>query len=258
MSSTPCRPRKPATGSLPFPSTCSCPTYHRDVAMCPASWRSELVDSSIGNSASRSSRRSLLPEFEKHSDLYMQNPPDLMQSEPTSGKKTPESMEPNLNSERSPSVAMPSPIGMPFSWQPRQEISQPSQLMSKYVVITNCDALVQTMYNLCLWNDSLKFSGAELGLGKVVVHGTKQGSKLTVKILEPSGGMDTWVKLTLSSMNSGEPLISSTSSDGLIVTQYVWRTRVGQCHCQPNNFGLRRTLIHGCGIRMWTARPLQH
>ena len=134
-------------------------------------------------------------------------------------------------------------------------VNQSPQIF-KYVVITNCDALVQTMYNLCLWNEVLKYSGAELGLGKVVSHGKKQGSKLTLKIQEPNGGMDTWAKLTLSSMNSGEPLISSIYCDGLIGIQFVWRTKVDQCHCQLQGFGLRRTLIQGCGIRMWTQKQL--
>lgn len=224
--------------------------------MCEASWRSQLPDSNIGSSSHMPKPRFLSPLFEQHSDLYMPNPPDLEHAESTSGKKRQESPEPSLNSANSPSDAIPSQTGMPSSWLHGQESLIPSPRMYKFVVTTNCDALVQTMYNLCLWNDLLKFSGAELGLGKVVSHGKKQGSRLTLKIREPNGGMVTWVRLTLSSMSSEEPLISSTYSDGWIATQYEWRTKVDQCHCQLQGFGLRRTLIQGCGIRMWTQKQL--
>lgn len=256
MSSTPCRPSKRGTGCLPFPLNCSCPTFHRDIAMCEASWRSQLPDTNIGSSSHMPQPRFLSSQFEQHSDLYMPNPPDLELAESTCGKKKPESPVPSLNSVNSPSGETPKLTGMPSSWLHGQGPLSQSPLTYKFVVTTNCDALVQTMYNLCLWNDLLKFSGAELGLGKVVSHGKKQGSRLTLKIREPSGGMVTWVKLTLSSMNSVGPLTSRICCDGLIGTQYEWRTKVDQCHCQLQGFGLRRTLIQGCGIRMWTQKQL--
>lgn len=144
------------------------------------------------------------------------------------------------------------PTGMPSSWQHAQDESETFQPMFKYVVITNCDVLAQTMYNLCLWNEALKSSGAELGLGRVVSLGKKLGSKLTVKIPERNGSMDIWIKLTLSSMNSGVPLTLPICSDGLIGTHVEWKTRVDQCHCAQRSFGSRQTWTPACGIQMWT------
>ena len=114
MSFTPCRPSKPAIGSSRFPPTCTCPTFHRDIAMCRANWKPASADSCIGNSSFRPQPRLLSPLLEPLSDLYMRNPPDLTQAEPTAGRKTPESPEPNLNSANSQSAGTPNLTGMPY------------------------------------------------------------------------------------------------------------------------------------------------
>ena len=51
------------------------------------------------------------PLLEPLSDLRMRNPPDLTQAEPTAGRKTPESPEPNLNSANSQSAGTPNLTG---------------------------------------------------------------------------------------------------------------------------------------------------
>lgn len=247
---SPCPPRKPSTGCSPVLSKTLSPTYPLNAATSwdNSSWEKE--DSCTGRSLFPSTARQLWPGAETFSGPAMQNGLDLMQRDNTFGKKTPESPVPNLKSENSPCVETQQPIGQPCEDQQQQEIYRLSQTMYTYVVTTNCAALGATMYNQFQWSELAQSTGVEVQLVRAVGPGTKQGTKLMLKIQGPSGGMVTEINQMLSSMNSGEPLIFHTSCVGLTAIRFVSSVRVQHCHCMPLSFGSRPTWIPECGTQM--------
>jgi len=130
------------------------------------------------------------------------------------------------------------------------EIYPRCPMMYSFVVITNCGELAATAYNQFQWSELVQYSGGEVVLARVVGPGTRQVSKLTLKILEPNGGMVTTIMNVLSSMNSGVPLTFRTSYAGSTGIQFASSVKVPHCHCLPLASGSRPTWTPDCGTPM--------
>ena len=155
-----------------------------------------------------------------------------------------------MNLESCPLDETLKPTGSWSENKPSPDIWKKYHQMSSYVVTTNCAELARTICNQLQWSEAVQFSGAEVEVESRVALGKKLAIRLTLKIPEPNGGMDTWAKKMSSLMNSEAPLISHTFFDGWIVTQYEWKTKVHHCHCVPDPFGLRPTWTPECGTQI--------
>lgn len=184
------------------------------------------MDTDIGNSVSVSPRRLLFPLPEEPlEDEPMPNFQDLKLHENTCGRKTPELTGLNLNLETSHYEEMPNPTGMRFGKLPKPEIWTESLQVFVYNIIAPCEQSAVTTLNQLLLNVKSMSLWDLRGLERVDVPGMKPHGLLTLRIQEPSFGTAIEINRMLSSMNFVAVSTSPIYLDGLIGTQYLWRSR---------------------------------
>lgn len=171
-----------------------------------------------------------------------------LQLENTFGKKTLPLRAPDLSSGWSPFDGMSPQIGMPSDSSPLQENCPKYQRTYSFVIIGRSLQSLQTMQFQLRAYEKFMYFGAIPALEKVSEPGKRVVYRLTLRILDPSGGAVTAIKLRLSWMNFEEELISHTFFDGLTDTQLLWSEKADPALCWPPKYGLLATWILGHGI----------
>lgn len=243
-------PSQASTGSPQFPkqtglSPHACPM---DSATSEVNWRKAQEDFDTTRSTPfwYPSKDSLAP-----SDCSV--PPrtssllDPLLHETTAGKKTPEWKGANLNSDNSPCAAKLLRTGIKSTMMRNKETSIRSPVMYWFVATTNCVRSAMTIQNRWLNCESAVSTGELLVQANRAEHGMKQAWTVSLKILAPSGGMDTLISLTSSLMSSEAQSISRTCFAGLTGIRYVWKQKVNPCLCEHPRYGLHQTFVPPCG-----------
>lgn len=140
-------------------------------------------------------------------------------------KKTPELKARNLNLGLNLSHETPVLNGSQFGPPPSPEISNPFPRMCVWSIIGRFEPLVQIIQDVSEWRENVSSTGGKQELESLDALGMKRVWRLTVKIPAPSSGMVTRFKSMLLSMNFEEVLILPICFDGLIGTQYEWRSK---------------------------------
>lgn len=128
-------------------------------------------------------------------------------------------------------------IGIKLFKMPSQDGWTRSQEIFWLDVTATSEELPQIICNQVRQLGNVSSIGVPQELVRVEELGTKQVWMLTRKILGPSFGMDTAIINMLSSMNSEGELTSLICCDGLIVIQWLWRSRGPQQSLRRRLFG---------------------
>lgn len=249
---------KESTGCSQYPSLSGPPIYRRESLGSEDNWNpAQTPDSYTGKFWSPSASRNL---FRKSKNCLetpsMPNSPDLKPVLPMSGRKTPESREPSLNLETSPSRE-PTPRTGNESGSMLNEVNLCEFLPIFVLTVTGLSeqsALI--MRNQLEWSELATYSGVQLGLGSQNLLGSKPEWKLIVRIQTPSSGAVTVANHMLSSMNFVVESMSRTYSDGLIVTRATWKSKDQVCRYVQQPFGLQPTWSLNDGTQTWIPRPM--
>lgn len=168
----------------------------------------------------------------------------LMRQLPTSGRKRLLSMVRDSNLGQSPSSETALMTGKLCGFRLREAALERFHPTSVYVIIGLSKQLLQTISSLLQLSELLMCSGDELALekGNVILilvsePGMKQVFTLTVKIRDPSGGMDTAIRSMLLSMNFVARSISPIYYDGWTGTRSVWSTKGDHAHFSRSQSG---------------------
>lgn len=191
----------------------------------------------IGKLSSPSPRRALLPLFEACLETSTPNSLDLKPHANMCGKKTPELTELSLNLDPSLSESIQRPTGSKFGPPPSPVSSWLFPRIVEFQVTVRYEVFDLIMTRLSLWRESVMYSGDQLGLVKVAVHGRKLEWKLTVRIPELSFGAVTSLKEMLLSMNFEEESTFHTCCAGSIVIRSVWKLKEALCRSVLTSFG---------------------
>lgn len=199
----------------------------------------------------RSARRKLFPGSKAClEEESMENLPSRPKRKSTAPKRLPV-LENLSNMEPNPFVETPRSSGSPYGPPPSPEISTPSLQMLEWLIITPSERSTQIMQCLDLLLEKSKYSGVLQELVNHTVHGVKQDSVLTLNAQGPNSGMVTKLKQMLSLMNFGAVSTSHTSSDGQIVTQFVWKSKDLPDPLMLKEYGLHQIWTQEAGIPSW-------
>ena len=215
-----------------------------------ANWSEEISPTtSIGSSLWPSPPRNLLQELRNVLDPNaMPNSPDQRPPTPMSRRMTPTLLEQDLNLEPNPFDATARPTGNNVGRELSLEMSWASPRMYVYNVIEQFAQLQAIMTSLLQWNGSASYIGVDLVPASQDVHGTRREWMLILRIPEQSFGMVTRLNNMLYAMNLEEESMLPTYSDGLIVTLFVWKSRVAANLWLPRSYGSLRMSIQEDGI----------
>jgi len=219
----------------------------------------QTPDTFTGKSLWAAARRNLSGEFKR--SLEEPVTPNLADQKPRPrmfGRKTPESKEPSLNLEKSPSSETAPQIGTLFGNQHSEETSCPFLQTFEFIVIGLSELSALTTLNQLKWSELAMFSLVQLGLGSHDALGANPEWRLSVKIPTANSGAVTVVNQELSSMNFVVESMSHTYSAGLIVTRATWKSKDQVSHYVQNPFGLHPTWMLINGIPNWMSPRLQH
>lgn len=169
------------------------------------------------------------------------NLPEVPPPSPMSGKKTLEFLELSSKSERSPSSAIPRPIGTKSEPPLSPEICQPSPRMCSLSITIHCEELLLTMLGRWLASGLAMSTGARLALVNRAARGKKPHYLLTLRTLCQNGGVDIMEKAMSLSTNFGVFSLLRTSYVGLIATQSEWKEKERLIPCSQPPFGSRQT-----------------
>jgi len=152
------------------------------------------------------------------------------------------SMETEESEDRMP------PIGTRLRQQQWRENLMISPQTYTFGIMHHSSALLRTIRDQLQSNVPPSYLLGVLELASREELGTRQESKLTLKILTRSGGTVTRVKLILSLMNFGkknydieEESTQVICSSGQTDIRSVWKQKVQVCHSSQNDFGYAQT-----------------
>lgn len=238
------------SGYLQSLTTPSSPTFHLNVLGSEDSLSVEKEDLSIGKYVCPSKAKEASNRSVTFSDPFMPSFQEATPPPSMSGKKTPESPEPNLNWERNQSNATANKIGTPYGNMPLKDNYFRSPVQYELRVIGLCEQLVQTMQNQLEWSELASYTGVQQELVRVGDLGKKQAWTLTLKIRTQNSGAGTLAKAMLLSMNFVVVSTYRTCCDGLIVTQQLWKSKEAVSYWLAPKFGSRRIYTHENGTQM--------
>lgn len=236
------------------------PCCHRGLVGSEVNVKLGKEDSNTGSLSSTTRVKSVSVLSRKLFPERIWSSPDRSPLKTMSGRKTPESKVPALNSVSSPFKETVPKIGKKSGTRLNPEQSNRFQLMFEFdgkvtlmLVIIPCVEYAETIRDLLQWNVSYTFSGVQQGLVNQEEPGKRLVWKLTQRIPARSFGAVIKVKNMLSSMNFEEESTFPIFCDGWIGIQSSWKQRDPQCVCVPKLSGSPRTSIRGCGIPNLTA-----
>jgi len=216
----------------------------------PVSTTGSLWSTSARRSPSRVSRASFLTRL-------MESSPDQVLQNNMSSRMLPPCPELASSWEANLSYDQERQTGMLYGNARNQEISNQSRLMYVFKVILAYDVLERILPNLLLWNEVVMSTGALPVLENLGVLGMRRVSLLILRVPVPNFGMAIRVKHMvilinqLSSMNLEEKLGLDTYCDGLIGTQFWWRSKDLQSYCLAPTSGLLPICHLPSGIQAW-------
>lgn len=243
-----------ATGCLPSPPMTLTPQPSLlGSAISRGSWRlGRRMDSSIGSSLPSIQRRSRSSLSNGTSEtLVMPSSPVRQLPTSTSGRRTPESMGHNLNSEQSPPEETTPTTGMPSGNLPSEEIWNPFRRAFEFKVIGLCDQSLPILQNHLEWSELVTYSGVHLELASHGELGQRLEWMLTLKIRGQSSGAGIVARRMLCLTNLEEESTSVTYSDGSIVTLSMWNLKEAQLVCSPLVSGSHRMFNPQPGTPSW-------
>lgn len=205
-------------GSLPR-------NYPKDASGFEDNKNSQRGARCIGKSSQHSTSSTDSQQSSDSLDQVIGNLHDLRLQKTTSGRKTPEWMVPNSNSELKRSNAIRRQTGQLSNAQPFRANYKTFRRTYSFVVTTNSNELARITQWLQQLNEPVKYFGAELVQERVDEHGRKAVWQLTVKTHEQSGGVVTEVRRMLSLMNFEEQLTSPTCCAGWTGTRSEWKPK---------------------------------
>lgn len=126
--------------------------------------------------------------------------------------------------------------------------------MFAFVVMVLSEELGAIIVNQLLKLDILKSSLDRLELGNRVARGKKLGWELIVKIHEPSSGVVTAVKQTLSLMNFEEVSMSHTYYGGWTGTLAMWSLKDLHYLFSQSDIGSHPISTQPIGTQIWTKQ----
>ena len=180
-------------------------------------------------------------------------PPGQKRQRGMCGKKKPLCPEPDLNKEENRSTAPLPPIGNLSGNLPWPETIPPSPPMYEYVVsISSLESALDLREGLRA-NVPFPYSMVRLDLENPEERGRKPRLKLTLRILDPSGGMAIRVNQLLLSMNFVEVSTSRTYSDGLIDIQCLWKQKEEVSRLSARKFGSQAICTQTTGTQTWIS-----
>ena len=209
-------------------SPCSCPLQKQDTgsALCPstpvqnpASQRRRF-NRQMASPLLRGNERSVNPVFNIGSSFWlsqsnavaeqlqacslesMLNLQDQLPPSPTSGRRTPESPNPNSSMVPSQSSEMILPIGMQYEHVLFRETLMPYPVTSIFAIMGISGEFIRILRNRLEFFDIADSFGDQLALARAELRGMKQDPMLTLRILEPSGGVAIKLMNVFLSMNS--------------------------------------------------------
>lgn len=248
-----CQQEKHAIGLEPSPSHSSPypSTSQRTSVTVKDSKKLEPQATTISNSSSSSSVNSASLLFSNYlRDIG--NPPVLREPLNMSGRKTPESPTPSLNTALSRRNAMSRRTGTLSGTQQQPAPLTLSLPTLEYVVTTHSKRLLVTILSLLRRNDALAYSGVVLEQGSRKEPGMKADYWLILKTLAPNGGMDTVVRNMLSLMNFEGPLESRIFYAGSTGIRLLWRVKDLRLASLPPRSGSRQTSTRDFGTQTLT------
>lgn len=244
-----CPALKQDIGSSPSPKPDGPPAYQTDANGLEDNWSAPMETTDTGNLWSPSPRRLLYPESATYSDLSTPSVPDRQPPSTTSGRKTPESPTPSLNSESDACSGLPPPTGRGYGTMPLQGTSSVSLPILEYAVIVPSKTFGQIMLDRLHWSEVVQYYGVVQVLVKAEGLLKKPEWMLTIRIHEPSSGAAIAVKRMLFWMNFEEQSTSLISFDGLIGIQSLWSSKAPVHPCYLNGFGSRATSTRTTGTQ---------
>lgn len=120
------------------------------------------------------------------------------------------------------------------------------------LVIGLSERSVVTLQNRMEWSELATYSGVSLGLASHGVLGKKRESTLTLRIRDPSFGVDILANNMLCSMNLEAVSTFRTCSDGWIVIRSQWKLKDLRSLSLDQRYGSLATFIQGNGTPNWT------
>lgn len=157
---------------------------------------------------------------------HMRNFQDQLQHPTMYGRMLLESPTRSLNLEPNPFVVTAQPTGKLFGLALNPAVLERYPPMLELSLTGPCVPLQLIMIALQQWKECVMFTGGPPVRVSQGGPGTKLVWMLTVKILDPSSGVDTKLTNLLSSMNFEEELISATCSAGWTVIRVEWNLKV--------------------------------
>lgn len=245
-----------SSGSEQSPSTASphsspCPARGSRASLRLGRQRS----SCIGRSVSPSPRRVLFGVSpEPLEPVVISSSPVAMPPPITFGRNPLGSPVPSSSWGSSPSVAPIDLIGTISGRLLSEEISRAFQAPSEYKVIGLSRSSLQTTLDLLELNESFRSTGVGVEAESHGVLGLKLVNSLILRTLEPSSGVDTLVRKTLSSMNFEEVSILPMSCVGQMFIQSLWKLKEPPAYSPPRTSGLPPTFHPSNGIPNWTQK----
>lgn len=247
---TPCPTSKVATGCLHSRTTAMCPTCRRESTIsedslnmppqgfCTGKYSQSLLNAEVQNSN---------PFLDQNATLNYQ---DQSMQTPMYGKKTQGSQTLNSNLDQDHSSVTQLLIGTAYEHPLFLGTLLMYPVMFSFVVTTNYEASVRTIYDHSQWRENAMYSGVQLELESHEEHGSKLEWTLSLKIREPNSGTVTKVTNMLCAMNFEEELTSLTCCSGLIVIQSSWKSRDLLSYLELDGYGSPPMLTHDRGIQM--------
>lgn len=201
-------------------------------------WNFPTRDTSTGKSWSPSPRKKLFVSFDQPLETNpIGNSRGPSPQTTTSGKKTPEYQEPNLNSDANQSGETRQTTGNPSGNMPLQDVYWPSRHQYVFKITELSELSRRTLLDQIQWSELVTYTGVQLVQESRALLGNEQVWTLTLKIPGQSFGAATVAKKMLSLMNFGVESTSRTCSDGWIVTQLLWRSKEAPLYFAPKRFG---------------------
>jgi len=240
---------KESSGFVPWRSTYSSPGYLADVSGSKDSSNKETEDSCTGNSWSPSPRRNLLEELSMSSESKDTTSSPIPNERPTTSIKTiPQSWVQDLNLESSQFSEIQKSTGSTSgSSQPWDNLPE-SRLALEFKVTVRSGLSARTLQGQLLNCVKSMSSGVQLQLERVDAPGKKPEWMLTLKIRNPSFGVDTEIKNMLSLTNLEEILTLHTFSDGWTAIRSWWKSKAVLKTSKRKRSGSPPILIPETGI----------
>lgn len=174
----------------------------------------------------------------------------------TSGKTPPEWEIPS-NMGRNPFASTLGSTMKPFGRQLNPAIWPELNHVCEWYLTGHLGRLQQIMPFLMHYSEvSMSFGEPQVLVNRVVL-GQKRAQTLFLSARSPSFGVVIEVRRMLWLMNFVEESILPTSSDGVIGTRFIWRSKAPLSRCYASESGLPQICIHQSGTRIWTTKPME-